>query len=103
MFGSSFSVRLLVSRVLHRGLYRAAGCFPNVMSSEPGREAGPAFLHPCGPFFVRGLSLGQRANGFFSMLGDWWSQEDWCWEAGLRASLSVHANAFSVFFFKGWR
>jgi hypothetical protein len=47
--------------------------------------------------------LGQRFNAAFSMLGDWWSQDDWVWDVGFRANLSLHAEVFVIFFLKGWR
>jgi len=96
------SVKLFVSRALHRGCYRVAGWFPDA-HSQAGWDEGPFFLHPCGAFSVGGLSLGQRFNGAFSMLGDWWSQDSWVWEVGFRTNVSLHVEVFAVFFFKGWR
>ena len=102
MFGSSFSVRRSFTRGLSAACYRVGNWFPQVCSNS-GWSEGPFFYHPCGEFSVGGLSLGQRFNAAFYMVGDWWSQDDWVWEVGFRENLSVHANVCAVFFFKGWR
>jgi hypothetical protein len=52
---------------------------------------------------VGGLSLGQRFDVAFHMLGDWWSQDTWVWDVGFRENLSVHVDVFTVVFLKGWR
>jgi len=95
------SVKLSVSRALHHGCYSVAEWFPSA-DSWSGWDEGPYFYHPCGAFSVGGLSLGQRVNGAFSMLGDWWSQDNWVWEVGFKANVSLHAEVFNTFFLKGW-
>jgi len=100
--GAVMSVKLFISRALHRGCYRVAGCFPDA-NSQSGWSEGPFYCHPCGAFSVGGLSLGQRFNVAFSMWGDWWSQDEWVWEVGFKENLSLHADVFVTCFFKGWR
>ncbi len=95
-------IKLFISRSLYRGCYRVAACFPTTHSEE-GSDDGPFFMHPCGAFSVGGLSLRQRFNAAFGMLGDWWSQEEYVWNAGLRVNLALHAEVFVIFFLKGWR
>jgi hypothetical protein len=96
------SVKLSFTRGLSRGCYAVARWFPDAWS-DSGWPEGPYYFHPCGPFSVGGLSLGQRFDVAFHMLGDWWSQDTWVWDVGFRENLSVHVDVFTVVFLKGWR